>query len=121
MDGATAIGSTHPVRDPGKDETMQPPAGVMPSSTLLSRLRAIMEGETPVTAHERYSYLLGLLRTTGLAEIHSLLATPEELSLASAYLHAVLDDLDEVRPLAAAELHRVLGPAVGSILVGWPE
>jgi hypothetical protein len=100
---------------------MQPSAGRMPSSTLLSRLRSIMEGETPATAHERYSYLLGMLRTTRLAEIHSLLAAPEELSLASAYLHAVLDDLDEVRPSATAELHSVLGSAVGSILVGWPE
>ena len=100
---------------------MQQPVGLMPSSTLLSRLRSIMESETPVTAHERYGYLLGTLRTTRLTEIHSLLAAPEELSLASAYLHAVLDDLDEVRPLAAAELHGVLGSAVGSILVGWPE
>jgi hypothetical protein len=100
---------------------MQLPADRMPSSTLLSRLRSIMEGETSVTAHERYRYLLGMLRTTGPAEIHSLLAAPEELSLASAYLHAVLDDLDEVRPSAAAELHSVLGSAVGSILVGWPE
>jgi len=100
---------------------MQRPAGGMPSSTLLSRLRSIMEGETPATAHERYRYLLGMLRTTRPAEIYSLLAAPEELSLASAYLHAVLDDLDEVRPSAAAELHSVLGSAVGSILVGWPE
>jgi hypothetical protein len=100
---------------------MQRPAGGMPSSTLLSRLRSMMEGETPATAHERYSYLLGMLRTTRPAEFYSLLATPEELSLASAYLHAVLDDLDEVRPSAAAELHSVLGSAVGSILVGWPE
>jgi hypothetical protein len=106
---------------PGKDEPMQRPAGGMPSSTLLSRLRSIMEGGTPATAHERYRYLLGMLRTTRPAEIYSLLAAPEELRLASAYLHAVLDDLDEVRPSAAAELHSVLGSAVGSILVGWPE
>lgn len=100
---------------------MQRPAGAIPSSTLLSRLRSIMEGEKPATAHERYSYLLGMLRTTRSAEIYSLLAAPGELSLASAYLHAVLDDLDEVRPSAAAELHSVLGSAVGPILVGWPE
>jgi hypothetical protein len=101
---------------------MQRPAGTMPSSTLLSRLRSIMEGEKPATAaHERYNYLLGMLRTTHPAEIYSLLAAPEELSLASVYLHAVLDDLDEVRSSAAAELHSVLGSAVGSILVGWPE
>jgi hypothetical protein len=100
---------------------MQRPAGAMPSSTLLSRLRSIMEGATPATAHERYSYLLGMLRTTRPTEIYSLLAAPEERSLASAYLHAVLDDLDEVRPSATAELHSVLGSAVGSILVGWPE
>jgi hypothetical protein len=100
---------------------MQRPADGMPSSTLLSRLRSIMEGESPATAHERYCYLLGMLRTTRPAEIHSLLAAPEALSLASAYLHAVLDDLDEGRPSAAAELHSVLGCAVGPILVGWPE
>jgi hypothetical protein len=100
---------------------MQRTADRTPPSALLSRLRSIMEGETPATAHERYRYLLGMLRTTHTAEIHSLLAAPEELSLASAYLHAVLDDLDEVRPSAAAELHSVLGSAVGSILVGWPE
>jgi hypothetical protein len=29
--------------------------------------------------------------------------------------------LDEVRPSATAELHSVLGLAVGPILVGWPE
>jgi hypothetical protein len=100
---------------------MQPPAGVMLSSPLLSRLRSIMGGEEPATAQERYRYLLGMLRTTRPAEIYSLLAVPAQLSLASAYLHAVLDDLDEVRPVAAAELHSVLGPTVGSILVGWPE
>jgi hypothetical protein len=33
----------------------------------------------------------------------------------------VLDDLDERRPVAATELHGVLGCAVGPILVGWPE
>jgi len=100
---------------------MHRPVGRMPSSTLLSRLRSIMEGETPATAHERYSYVLGMLRATRPAELYSLLAAPDELSLASAYLHAVLDDLDEVRPLATAELHSVLGSAVGPILVGRPE
>jgi hypothetical protein len=100
---------------------MQPPADGIPSSTLLNRLRSIMEGDTPATAQERYRFLLGVLRATRPAEIYSLLAAPDELSLASAYLHAVLDDLDEVRPLATAELHSVLGSAVGPILVGWPE
>jgi hypothetical protein len=94
------------------------PADGMPSSALLSRLRSIMDGETSATAQERYCYLVGMLRTTRPAEIYSLLAAPEELSLASEYVHAVLDDLDEVRPLATAELHSVLGSAVGPILVG---
>jgi hypothetical protein len=108
---------------------MQRTAEPIPPSALLSRLRSIMEGGTPAaleggtppTAQERYSYLVGMLRTTRPAELHSLLAVPEQLSLASAYLHAVLDDLDEARPRAAVELHSVLGSAVGSILVGWPE
>jgi hypothetical protein len=90
-------------------------------TTLLSRLRSIMEGDACVTAQERYSHLLGMLRTTQPGEIDSLLATPGDLSLASEYVHAILDDLDESRGLAATELHGVLGPAVGHILVGWPE
>jgi hypothetical protein len=90
-------------------------------TTLLSRLRSIMEGDTCVTAQERYSHLLGMLRTTQPGEIDSLLAAPEDLSLASEYVHAILDDLDESRALGATELHGVLGPAVGHILVGWPE
>ena len=55
------------------------------------------------------------------AELNGLLAIPEQLSMASDYVHAVLDDLDERRPGATTELHGVLGSAVGPILVGWPE
>lgn len=92
-----------------------------PSCVLLSRLRTLMEEDTAATAEERYRHLLGAFRTTEPAEIDTLLAVPEQLSLASDYVHAVLDDLDERRPVAAAELHGVLGCAVGPILVGWPE
>jgi hypothetical protein len=100
---------------------MPRPTNVKPSTALLSRLRSIMEGDTCVTAQERYSHLLGMLRTTRPGEINSLLAAPEDLSLATEYVHAVLDDLDENRARAATELHGVLGPVVGHILVGWPE
>ena len=55
------------------------------------------------------------------AEINTLLAAPEQLGLASDYVHAVVDDLDERRPVAATGLHGVLGSAVRPILVGWPE
>ena len=92
-----------------------------PACALLSQLRTIMEGGATVTAEERYRHLLGAFRATGPAEINTLLAAPEQLSLASDYVHAVLDDLDEQRPFAATELHGVLGSAVGPILVGWPE
>jgi hypothetical protein len=88
---------------------------------LLSQLRTIMEGRTAATAEERYRHLLGAFRATEPAEINTLLAIPEQLSLASQYVHAVVDDLDERRPAAATELHRALGSAVGPILVGWPE
>lgn len=91
------------------------------SCALLMRLRTIMEGGTTATAEDRYRHLLGAFRTTEPAEINSLLAIPEQLSLASDYVHAVLDDLDERRPGATTELHGVLGSAVGPILVGWPE
>jgi hypothetical protein len=100
---------------------MPQPAHERSSCALLSRLRTIMEGGTATTAEERYRHLLGAFRGTGPAEINALLAAPEQLSLASDYVHAVLDDLDERRPVAATELRGVLGCAVGPILIGWPE
>lgn len=92
-----------------------------PACALLSQLRTIMEGGAAATAEERYRHLLGAFRATEPTEINTLLAIPEQLSLASEYIHAVVDDLDERRPAAATELHGVLGSAVGPILVGWPE
>jgi hypothetical protein len=100
---------------------MLQPAPESSSCALLSRLRTIMESGSAATAEERYGHLLGAFRATEPAEINALLAIPEQLSLASDYVHAVLDDLDERRPVAATELHGVLGCAVGPILVGWPE
>lgn len=100
---------------------MPQPAHASSSCALLSRLRTIMEGGTAATAEERYRHLLGAFRATEAAEINTLLAAPEQLRLASDYVHTVLDDLDERRPVAATELHGVLGSAVGPILVGWPE
>lgn len=100
---------------------MPQPADHDPSCALLSQLRTIMEGDAAATADERYRHLLGAFRATEPAQINNLLGVPEQLSLASDYVHAVLDDLDEQRPVAATELHGVLGSAVGPILVGWPE
>ena len=100
---------------------MPQPAHERSPCALLSRLRTIMEGGTATTAEERYRHLLGAFRATEPAEVNALLAAPEQLSLASDYVHAVLDDLDERRPVAATELHSVLGCAVGPILIGWPE
>jgi hypothetical protein len=100
---------------------MQQHAPERSSCALLSQLRTIMEGGSAGTAEDRYRHLLGAFRATEPGEINTLLAIPEQLSLASDYVHAVLDDLDERRPVAATELHGVLGAAVGPILVGWPE
>jgi len=100
---------------------MSQPAAGSSLCTLLSRLRTIIEGGACATAQERYRHLLGAFRATEPGEIEALLAAPEQLSLASGYIHAVLDDLDEGRPVAATELHWVLGCAMGLILVGWPE
>jgi hypothetical protein len=60
-----------------------------------------MEGGAAVTAEERYRHLLGAFRAAEPAEINTLLAAPEQLGLASDYVHAVVDDLDERRPVAA--------------------
>jgi hypothetical protein len=92
---------------------MKQPAPERSSCALLSQLRTIMEGGTAATPEDRYRRLLGAFRTTVTAEINALLAIPEQLSLASDYVHAVVDDLDERRPVAATELHGVLGAAVG--------
>jgi hypothetical protein len=100
---------------------MQQQAPERSSCALLGQLRTIMEGGSAGTAEDRYRHLLGAFGATGTAEINTLLAIPEQLSLASDYVHAVLDDLDERRPGATTELHTVLGSAVGPILVGWPE
>jgi hypothetical protein len=77
-----------------------------------------MEGGGAATAEERHRHLLGAFRAAEPAEINTLLAIPEQLSLASEYVHAVVDDLDERRPVAATELRGELGSAVGATLVG---
>jgi hypothetical protein len=77
-----------------------------------------MEGGGAATAEERHRHLLGAFRAAEPAEINTLLAIPEQLSLASEYVHAVVDDLDERRPVAATELRGALGSAVGATLVG---
>jgi hypothetical protein len=100
---------------------MQQPARRAASGDLPSRLRSMMKTGTCATAEEHHQYLLDLFQTAEPAEIDSLLSTPAELTLASEYVHAVLDDLDERRPAAVAELHGVLGAAAGPVIVGWPE
>src|ERR1700683_2061282 len=92
-----------------------------PACALLTHLRTIMEGGAAATAEERYRHLLSAFRPTEPAEINTLLAIPEQLSLASDYVHSVVDDLDDRRPAAAPELAAVRGSAVGPILVDWPE
>ncbi len=100
---------------------MQRPARSAASGDLPSRLCSIMKSDTCATAQERHQRLLDVFRTAEPAEIDALLSTSKERNLASEYVHAVLDDLDERRFVAATELHGVLGLAVGPIIVGWPE
>jgi hypothetical protein len=100
---------------------MQQPARSAASGDLPSRLRSIMKSGTCATAQGRHQRLLDVFQTAEPAEIDALLSTPEERNLASEYIHAVLDDLDERRSAAATELHGVLGLAAGPIIVGWPE
>jgi hypothetical protein len=100
---------------------VQRPALRAAPGDLPGRLRSIMKSGTCATAEERHQHLLDLFQTAEPAEIDSLLSTPGELRLASGYVHAVLDDLDQRRCAAAAELHGVLGLAAGPIIVGWPE
>jgi hypothetical protein len=100
---------------------MQSPDSRAVSGDLPSRLRSLMKSGTCATAQEYHQQLLDLFQAADPAEIDSLLSTPRERALASEYIHAVLDDLDERRSSAAAELHDVLGLAAGPLIVGWPE
>ena len=84
---------------------MQRPDRRAASGDLPSRLRSLMKSGTCATAEEYHQHLLDLFKTADPAEIDSLLSTPEDRNLASEYIHAVLDDLDERRSAAAAELH----------------
>jgi hypothetical protein len=70
---------------------------------------------------EIHEYLLKLFQSADLEELESLMSSPDELTLATNYVHSVIDDLDERRSAAASELHAVLGPTAGPIIVGWPE
>ena len=100
---------------------MQSPDRDAVSGDLPSRLRSLMKSGTCATGEEYHRRLLDLFQAANPAEIDSLLSTPGERTLASEYIHAVLDDLDERRSCAAAELHDVLGLAAGPLIVGWPE
>jgi hypothetical protein len=100
---------------------MQRPDRRAASGDLPSRLRSLMKSGTCATAEEYYQHLVDLFRAADPTEIDYLLSTPEERNLASEYIHAVLDDLDERRSAAAVELQSVLGLAAGPLIVGWPE
>jgi hypothetical protein len=99
---------------------MQRPALREASGDLLSRLGLIMKNGICVTAEERHQYLLDVFQAAEPAQIQALISAPDELALASDFVHAVLDELDERRSAAAAEMHDVLGLAA-PIIVGWPE
>ncbi|HMH93800.1 MAG TPA: hypothetical protein VK586_22305 [Streptosporangiaceae bacterium] len=79
-----------------------------------------MKDSVFTSAEERHQHLLDALRETDPVHIDTLLRRPAELALATGLVHALLDELDERRAAAAAEVRHVLGPAAAAI-VGWPE
>jgi hypothetical protein len=89
------------------------------SGDLLAKLGFIMKNGLAFTAEERHVYLLEVFKAAEPAQIEALLSASDRLALASNFVHAVLDELDERRPAAAAELHDVVGPAA-AVIVGWP-
>jgi hypothetical protein len=99
---------------------MQRSASRAASDDFPGRMRSLMKSGS-CCVEEVHKYLLELFQTADLAELDSLLSSPEELMLATNYVHSVIDDLDERRSAAADELHGVLGPTAGPIIVGWPE
>ena len=99
---------------------MQPSAPGAALGDLPSRLRSLMKSGS-CCVEEIHGYLLKLFQAADLEELDSLMSSPDELTLATRYVHSVIDDLDERRSAAASELHNVLGPIAGPIIVGWPE
>ena len=99
---------------------MQQPAPRAALGDLPSRLRSLMKSGS-CCVEGIHESLLKLFQTADLKELDSLLSSPDELTLATNYVHSVIDDLDERRSAAASELHDVLGPIAGPIIVGWPE
>ena len=89
------------------------------SGDLLTKLVFIMKNGLAFTAEERHQYLLEVFQAAEPAQIEALLSASDGLALASNFVHAVLDELDERRPAATAELHDVIGPAA-PVIVGWP-
>jgi hypothetical protein len=99
---------------------MQPSVDSTASDDLPGRLRSLMKSG-PCCAEEAHQDLLELFRDTSPEELASLISSPEELTLTTNYVRSVVDSLDERRLAAASELHDVLGPTAGPIIVGWPE
>ncbi|HEY3978078.1 MAG TPA: hypothetical protein VGM79_12455 [Streptosporangiaceae bacterium] len=99
---------------------MHNPAFPAPPGDLLSQLIQITKAGVLSSAGERYRHLVDALRAADPLHIDTLLRRPAELALATGLVHALLDELDERRAAAAAEVALVLGPAAPAI-VGWPE
>jgi|SRR5450755_1553308 hypothetical protein len=99
---------------------MQQPTSRVASGDLLSQLGLIMKNGMFCTAEERHQHLLEVFQAAESAQLNALLSVPDDLALAAEFVHAVLDELDERRCAAAAEVHEVLGRAA-PIIVGWPE
>jgi hypothetical protein len=93
-----------------------PPA----SGDLLGSLVLILKSGLSTTAEERHQRLLDALRATDSADLDALLGRPAELALTARLVQALLDELDEWRPAAAAEVADLLGPLAPAI-IGWPE
>jgi hypothetical protein len=88
--------------------------------SLLETLILIIKSGVSVNAGERHRHLLAALRGADCAQLEALAGRPAERALAAGLVHALLDELDERRAAAAAEVARLLGAAAPA-LVGWPE
>jgi len=99
---------------------MQPSLDSAAPSDLPGRLRSLMKSGS-CCPQEAHNYLLDLFRGASLEELDSLMSSPEELTLTTNYVRSVVDALDERRLVAVGELHDVLGPTAGPVIVGWPE
>jgi hypothetical protein len=86
-----------------------------PDLSLVDHIRMIMHTGP---ADRCYDLVLAAFQVAEQEEIEALLRTPDDLTLVSGYINAILDDLDEHRAVASTELRNVLGPTLAYVVLG---